>query len=343
MDLAAKTSSMRIFLLLFLGTFTLMLGSNWRYYFASPVYEVGDVAVNALAIDQAKVFREIRGNYSRYHFQHPGPAFFYVYAMAEWALCEMLRTNLPPHCVHSLAGLAVQSAFFALALTIASSWISAPLFPALALLAAALHFTQIDSAFTSVWPPHVLLMPFLAFWVACISVADGRGQHLPWALLSGSFLVHGHVAQPLFVVGLFLCAYGGFLWSRWRAHEQPLASWRAFYREHLWSLAILLVFLLPIALDLLQGSRSNFGAILRHLRNSGDEHKTLADGFFYFLSFFGYQTDQETRFAPASLARWSFLREQVWLYASWLVAVFAGLVVMAGRATSSGLCSRSGC
>jgi hypothetical protein len=330
MDLLKKPSSRRLFLLLFLGTFTLLVVSNWRFYFATPFHEQGDAAVNALQINHAKHFNEIYGNYSRFNFHHPGPAFFYVYALAEWMLCDAIPTGLPPGMVHSLAGLAVQSAFFALALSLAASWIRAPLFPALCLLAAAVHFGAAGAAFTSIWPPHVLLMPFLAFWVACISVAAGRGQHLPWLLLSGSFLVHGHAAQPLFVVVLFLCAYGGLVWSCWHAGEKPLTPWLAFRREHFWSLAIFLLFLFPIALDLLHGNESNFSEMIRILRNREYDHKSLTQSFFYFLSFFAYLHNQDILFGTPSSISVAFLRDHLWLYIAWLAALGLTLITLGG-------------
>src|SRR6185437_8154727 len=116
--------------------------------------------LNALQIDQAKGFHELYGNYSRFRFHHPGPAFFYVYAWAELLLCDVLKTGLSPYNAHSIAGLAVQAAFFALGLSIAAQWVKATLFLPLALLAAAIHFAIAGNAFWSIWPPHVLLMPF---------------------------------------------------------------------------------------------------------------------------------------------------------------------------------------
>ena len=302
---------------------------NWRHYFATPYHEQGDAAVNALQIDQAGHLGEIYGNYSRFHFHHPGPAFFYVYAAAERQLCDVISTGIPPHMAHQLAGLALQSAFFALAVTLAASWITAPLFPGLCLVAAALHFGAIGGAFTSIWPPHVLLMPFLAFWVACVSVGSGRGRHLPWLALSGSFLVHGHVAQPLFVLALSFLAYAGLAWHLRRSGDAPLSPWRAFRRAHLWSLGIVLTFLLPLVLDLAKGRESNFAQILRLLGNHSYGHKTLGQALLYFLSFFAYLRHQDVLLASTSPADLSFLRDHLWIYSAWLTAGVASLTVLA--------------
>jgi hypothetical protein len=110
----------RLLLLLWFGTVVTLLFARWGYYFESPVHEHGDLALNAIQIDRAKDFAELHGNYSRFRFHHPGPAFFYVYAAAETLLCDWLRLPLTPFNAHSLAGLALQAFFFSLGLTLAA-------------------------------------------------------------------------------------------------------------------------------------------------------------------------------------------------------------------------------
>jgi len=315
-------SPTRLFWIVLLGTVLSLVAANWPFFFATPWIEQGDTAVNALQIERAKDLREIWGNYSRFHFHHPGPAFFYLYAAGEVVLCDWLRVCPSPANAHIFAGLVTQAFFLALALALAARWIKRPLFVPLALLAAAVHFKIPGYAFLSIWPPHVLLMPFLAFWVACVSVAAGRGQDICWAVLAGSFLVHGHVAQPLFVAGLFLPAYW-LLWRHQRAGGAP-APWRAFPAAHAAGLLLLLLFLTPILLDLRLGERSNLQDILRHLQFSGDERKSPLAGLVYLLSFFGYETRQGellTTLSPGSLV---FFRDRWPAYLFWLVLLAAG-------------------
>jgi len=309
------SSSFRVFCLLFLITLVALVTVNWGFFFASPWLEEGDTAVNALQIERARQGEELLGNYSRFHFNHPGPAFFYVYAAGEIVLCDWLAVCPSPHNAHTLAGLALQTFFFALALTLASSWVRRPLFLPLALLAAAVHFYLAGSALLSIWPPHALLMPFLAFWIACFSIAAGRGRDLPWAVLAGSFLVHGHVTQPLFVLGLFLPACW-LCWWRARTPQAP-APWRA----HPWALAaavlILSVFLLPIVLDWTRGQDSNLRDILRHLQFNGGDRKHPLAALLYLVSFLGYENQQDSYFTHLSWASLTFLRNNWLLYAAW--------------------------
>ena len=324
-----KIPSLRAFLLLFAGTFTVLLFARLPFYFASPIHEQGDIALNALQIERAKDFRELYGNYSRFHFNHPGPAFFYVYAFADHALRGWLGVDITPHNSHSLAGLALQSFFFCLALALATTWIRYRMFVPLALLTGALHFSLAGSAFASIWPPHVLLMPFLAFLVACQSVASGRIAHLPWAALAGCFLVHGHVAQPLFVVTLFL----GCCVAAWHNRHRELTappSWGSSFCAFVFAGVIILLFLFPIVLDLMKGAESNFSDILRHLRYSGEDQKSMVKAVLYFLSFFGYVQNQE-----------EFLQSLQWDSLKMFAAnppallVWAGLLILVARALLS--------
>ena len=289
-----------------------LLAARWEFYFASPVHEHGDTALNALQIGRAKEFAELHGNYSRFRFHHPGPAFFYVYAMAERVLCDWLPTGLTPFNAHSLAGLALQGFFFALGVGLFAQWLERPGFVPLALLAAAVHFSLAGSSFWSIWPPHVLLMPFFAFWVACVSVASGRLEHGPWIALAGSFLVHGHVAQPLFVVTL---AAGAYLWA-WRSGGVP---WRKSPRAHVIAAIVLGLFILPLALDLLRGAESNFAEILRHVRDNAERTKKPLKAVLYVLSFFGYVRNQDEALRELSVASLSMFSIHWPAFAVWAV------------------------
>src|SRR5271167_462612 len=53
------------------------------FLFGTPEYEDADMAANSILIEQARRFTLLVGHYSRYHFNHPGPAFLYVQAWGE--------------------------------------------------------------------------------------------------------------------------------------------------------------------------------------------------------------------------------------------------------------------
>jgi hypothetical protein len=309
-------------LLLFVALCAVLLLSS-AHFFSAPFHEQGDPALNALRIHRAKSFEEIYGNYSRFHFSHPGPGFFYAYAAAEAVLTDRLQL-LSPHCAHSLAGLLLQAGFFVVGLHIIGRYIRHPLFLPIALLIGALHFSEAREAFVSLWPPRVLLMPFFAFLVGCVSVSLGRGRDLFWVVLSGCFLVHGHVAQPLFVVSLSLLSY--VLWWRHlrRRSETPATPWKAAPWVHVACVATIGLFLVPIVIDLTKGAESNFHEILRHLQYAGEKKKFLKS-VLYFLSFFVYLENQHEVLQRLSWESAQFLREHALLLFGWLTLI--GLVI----------------
>ncbi len=311
-------STTRFALLVWCGVVLLVTFARGPYYLSSA-WEHGDGALNALQIDHAKHFGEIHGNYSRFRFNHPGPAFFYVYAAAETVLCDWLPTGCSPLIVHNFAGLVLQAGFFALGLALLRDFVRAPLWPPLVLLVGAVHFRFVDYALWSIWPPHVLLMPFFAFGAACLAVAGGRVERLPWVLLAGSFLAHGHVAQPLFVGTLSVVAYAVV----WRREGAP---WRRAPVAHLVAGAILAVALLPLVLDALRGPQSNLAEIFRHLRESQEAPKKWLKVLLYLLSYFGYVRDQDTLLRELSWESATMFRTHAVAFAVWLAAGSAGAV-----------------
>lgn len=308
---------------IFFGTFALLIAANHAFFFVTPWHENGDFALNALQVERAKHLNEFYGNYSRFHFNHPGPAFFYVYAAGEFLLHDWLQVVPTPHNAHALAGTALQVLFFAIALGVAAHWVQRRWFVPLALCLAGIHFSLAQHAFTSVWPPYVLLMPFLCFVIASASVAAGQPHHVALAVIAGSFLVHGHVAQPLLVGLIFIVAYAVFWW-RQRAESGTLQPWKRHRLAHALAAAALAVFLVPLAVDLSLGAESNLAQIWQFTL-AKKEHRTLLESAVYLLSFPVYLENQEHFIPERGAIDFSFLRERIATYAVWAVVVAAGL------------------
>ncbi len=301
-----------------------LVASSRELYFGTAILEQGDAAVNALQIDNARHGTEIYGNYSRFQFNHPGPVLFYVYAAGEYILRDWLGVVPSPHNAHLLASLAVQVGCFALALAILQFWFDSWLFLAAALLAGMLHFAQVPGAFNSIWPPHVLLMPFLCFITAASSFAAGRTRHLAVMTVMGGILFHSHVAQPLFVGGLGGVA--GLLY--WRREKRNGAwpgarAWLAAHRGLLWFCgAWTALMLLPLVIDVCRyGLQSNVATILRRFLLNTTEHKSLLQSLLYFLSFPTYTTDQEYFLTQLNAASGRFFLDHLPI----LLTGFAGL------------------
>lgn len=328
-------SGRRFFLLCWIALAAILISAHWQYYFVQPHFELGDFAANSLQIRNAKFFREMYGNYSRWGFHHPGPAFFYAYAAGEFLLKDILHLVRSPTAAHQLVGVLIQTGFFVWTLLIVQKHVAGRVIVPLLLFLGALHFGAVnhymsDKAFESIWPPNVLLFPFLCFTVACASVATGSIAEVVAAMLSGCLLVHGHVAQPLFVVPFFLIAVvAAFLQSR-RSRTSSRAVPAQCRRVLVTAAIILSIFLLPLLVDATGGDHSNLRLIFAHFTTHSDDHKTLGQSLAYFVSFMCYVATPEIYCAKQGWERLAFLSDHWPFAAAW--GLILGFLCLRARA-----------
>jgi hypothetical protein len=161
---------------------------------APPFREVSDGAILEIYALQALKGRLLVGPYSRFGWHHPGPLFFYVAAPWYWM------------SGHHTAGLQAGALAINLAAIAAIAWTAARLAsPPIAIAVAvvtAWYTCRTGDLIVSVWNPHVIVLPMLAFVVmAAALAATGRRVLLLWLVLFGSFLVQTHIAMaPLVAV-----------------------------------------------------------------------------------------------------------------------------------------------
>lgn len=340
--------------------FAAIVLNDAQFIFHSYQYETNDVASNSLQVVDAKRFHNVLGNYSRFGFYHPGPAFFYVYALGEALFYDATHLVPTPFNAQFIALDALSAFFFAATLALVARHLGGARsrwFLGLALLLAAWHFGAVGRFYEfipgglfCIWPPCVLVMPFLCFLVASASVASGAGRDLPLMTLAGCFLVHGHAAQPLFVIPITLLAYGGLV-RHWRkAGSQPqLRPWKIFRRQHWFSGALIVAFLIPIAIDIITTHPNNIHLILDHLRANQGGRKEFLKSLLYFLHFGAYTAypssvhfDDLTPYPnipyiPAfdafdASGTVLFLRTHWRAYGLWLIAVLLPLAMLLKRA-----------
>lgn len=276
--------------------------SNASFFFRGNQIEFADFAKDALRITNAKHFAEIYGPHSRWGFYHPGPAFLYLYAAGEYLFHDCLGVS-SHHAAHLLIGVVFQVTCGVIAVRYLAKKSSLTIVPiAIALLF--VHWNSMLGAPNSIWPPHVLFGPFLLLIAFGAGVASGDVQFLPIVIFAGGMLVHGHVAQPLFVIPLGCLA----LISVFRSGEYKNAHLAI-------SALILAVFALPIVIDALRGFHSNIATIFQHLKRHAGEHHTLPQGIGYFLSFFLYGGRQNLVQGSAtfSLASYLWTHPTLWL------------------------------
>lgn len=328
---AQPTYSGRWFVAVWLALIVVFLGSHFDFYFRHHYVELGDWAANALQIFNAKHFRELYGQYSRWGFHHPGPAFFYVYAIGERLFRDSLRLAPSPFTAHTIAGTILQSGFFVWTLAILDRQIRHRLLVPLLLVLATLHFGAMnynvrDSAFSSIWSGHVLLFPFLCLLVSGAALASGSAPAVLPMTIAAGFLLHAHVAQPLFVGTITCVAIIGFT-RHWRPPRG--SGWAALKSAPVQSIAALFVCLLfatPFVIDLLRGNDSNVHAILGHFGRHNDDHKTLAQSLVYLATFFCYVPDSQTFCDTLTSGSFRFVRER-WPFLLVWFAIFGAVFV----------------
>ena len=175
--------------LLALGIIVLLAWNSGGFFFRRPYYEYWDSAANSLFIQQAKHFQLLYGPYSRYVFNHPGAAFFYVYAFGEWFFHDLLHVVPSPVQGQLLINLCLMTAFYVAALDIFARWLPGRrrwAFLCVALTFGIVHFSLMKnlpsyevldgpSAFLSVWTAHITVLPFL-----CLLTAGGTCRCSSW-------------------------------------------------------------------------------------------------------------------------------------------------------------------
>ena len=276
--------------------FAAVLLNNSEVLFQSHQYEADDYAANSLQVLKAKQFHETLGHYCRFGFQHPGPAFLYVFGWGEILFFDTTHLVPTPFNGQLIALYALSAFFFGATLALVASRLGAagPWFVGLALVFAAWHFGAVGRFYAFVpghyglltpWPPAFIVLPFLCLMVAAASVAAGSGKDLPLMTLAGCFLVHGHVAMPLFVGPLTMIAYAALWLESRRIGQRP---WNLFPRQHWIAAATIALFLLPIAIDFFTARPNNLERISHHLRAEYGEGKGLLQSLLYFLHFGAY-------------------------------------------------------
>jgi hypothetical protein len=245
------------------------------FLFSTPEYEDADMGANSILIEQARRFTLLVGNYSREHFNHPGPAFLYVQAWGESLFYDALHIVPTPWNGQLIALYGLSALFAASVVAVGYGWTRSVRGAAAALAVVALYGALHPAMFSSDWMPYVYMPAYFAFTVAIASVAAGRTQDCWLAALTGWFLIHGHACFLIFVPVLAVGAVAALLWSRWREQskattagiERPVFSPPA---RRVWIpvAAISAVFALPIVIELVLHWPGNFGKYFAYSSSS---------------------------------------------------------------------------
>jgi hypothetical protein len=221
-----------------------------RFLFTQKLYEQGDSGANSILIQRAMHFTLLVGNYSREHFNHPGPAYLYVQAFGQWLFYYWLHVVPTAWNAQLIAVFVLNSALAGLAVLVVYGWTRSLRGAAAALALVAVFAAVHPAAVNSGWMPFLYVPMFAVFCLAAASVAGGHVRD-GWILaLTGWFLIHGH-ACFLFIVPFVVAAVAVVLLVAHR-HEPVAALRRLGRRRGVWVpvAAISVLFLLPIVVNL---------------------------------------------------------------------------------------------
>src|ERR1700728_4283784 len=92
------------------------------FLFSTPEYENADMGADSILIEQARRFSLLVGNYSREHFNHPGPAFLYVQAWGESLFYDALHVVPTPWNGQLIALYGLNALFAASVVAVGYGW-----------------------------------------------------------------------------------------------------------------------------------------------------------------------------------------------------------------------------
>lgn len=257
-----------------------MLFKN-RDLFDRTIYEAGDPAANSVIIGDAKHFDLLVGNYSRQRFSHPGPAAFYIEAAGEFVLHDTLGVVPTPYNGHAVALLIWNSVLVALMGSLIHR-MSGSLIATLGSVAAILAFASgYGNLLSHTWMPYYYFAPFALLLLALAAMAAGEPLSLPLTALAGGLLVHGHVEFAFFAP---LLVAGGLV-AYVRRHGSIRASARASGRAGWAAVAILALFLLPIAINLVINFPGEIDEYADYSFSGDRPANTVPEGLRYLLQF----------------------------------------------------------
>jgi hypothetical protein len=221
-----------------------------RLVTALPVETVGgDMALLELYTRQASRTEALLGPYSRFQWNHPGPAMFYVFrplyelSGGRFESLRMSALLLNLGCLAALLAIVRRRAGPTLLLPMA--------------LAFGFYLYRVPDILVSPWNPHLLLLPFAVLFLACAAILEGDLRFTVVAVAAASFLVQTHLsvtptAGALTAVALGWAVFGRGDSGRWRSRGRWINA-------SVW--VGLLMWFLPLAQEVTSPS-GNLSAIL---------------------------------------------------------------------------------
>ncbi len=150
------------------------------------LYFDGDAALDEIALVNSTHFAQLVGNYSRFGWWHPGPAWFYTLDLVYMPLGR-------ESWAFSVAAAIFQAALAILVLYVCWRIAGLPLVAIGSALLLAFYALIGDQLFLSIWPPYLVILPMLLLILLAALGVAGSTPALAAALVVGSFEIQTHV------------------------------------------------------------------------------------------------------------------------------------------------------
>ena len=194
------------------------------------------------------------GIYSRFHFNHPGPFWFYFNHAIELLLGW---TELSRYQLWMIGSVLINSACVSFAGFALSKYLVGRMSIRLSATFLCILIGLVGGDVVSLWMPDRLIAPYIAFFVCLLHLSEGNHRYL-WASVSlACMLIHGYASMPVFTLPFLAASMAiGFLMRR------ANVNWKAIRKQAYYSLGIAALFAFPICYDLLVSDQSNLSKIL---------------------------------------------------------------------------------
>ncbi len=254
--------------------FLIGLAKNWSTI-RHPGSEWGDNAANEILLERARELRLLFGNYSRFGFNHPGPAILYVEAAGQLLFHNLLHftTNYGGVLIGAAILNATMLGWAARLLRSAEGVFAAIAF----LVAIAFQARAVPGLLISGWFPHLYLSAFALFTVALALVAGAHREAFVPLLVSSGLLLHGHISFAL-IVGFPLVVV---LVLRRRV----VLDWLRTRRTAVMVWSLVAVFGTPLAINTFVNGSSFWTAYVNSLGGASHTPRTALDEVRFVASF----------------------------------------------------------
>jgi hypothetical protein len=230
----------------------------------------GDQAADELALIRSTRLAQLVGNYSRYRWNHPGPAWFYA--------LDPFYAPLGAHSWSAYVAVLCLHAVIA-GLVVAVVWRRAGALTALVTAGLLLLYVRTlgEPAFRLVWPPYALMLPMILLFVLAAAGAAGSTPAMAAALVAGSFAVQTHVGTVpvvLAVLGSMVVVRLAPRFTPWRADSAPPARSSRLPGAALTvgGCVLAAAMWVPVAVDQLTGSPGNLTKLYDFFSTHHDTH-----------------------------------------------------------------------